>query len=89
MVYISSSGDLERSRTWSLSRVPSYFYEFIEFLSLFVQTLVQPQLTRRGTAYEAQRRAPGRPPQDTAPRNRRVGGFRSQSDCASPPASGG
>ncbi|XP_076028332.1 selenoprotein K-like [Oratosquilla oratoria] len=87
MPYISSSGNLGESREWSLSRIPDLFWGFINFIVLFFQTLVNPNLTKRGNSYTSDYRPGSGPP--PGPPSRRLGGLRRMGGPGPPPMGGG
>ncbi|XP_018025316.1 selenoprotein K [Hyalella azteca] len=89
MVYISANGSLgQGSEGWSLSRIPNLFWGLTNFIVLFFQTLVNPQLSRRGNSYISDYRAPGRGPPPGPPR-RRMGGLHRMGGAGPPPMAGG
>jgi len=88
MVYVSSDGSVSHNKGWSLSTIPDLLWAFVNGVTLFVQTLVNPALTARGSGYVSDRRAPGRGGPPGAPR-RRMGGFGSMGGASPPPASAG
>lgn len=89
MTYISANGNLARDgQGWSLSRVPDLFWGLANFIVLFFQTLINPELSSRGNRYVSDYRAPGRglPP---GPPRRRFGGLPRSGGASAPPVSGG
>jgi len=88
MVYVSSDGSVSHDRAWSIGGIPDLFWGLINGVVLFVQTLVNPALTARGSGYVTDRRAPGRGGPPGAPR-RRMGGLGSMGGASAPPASAG
>ncbi|KAF2361705.1 Selenoprotein SelK/SelG [Trinorchestia longiramus] len=89
MVYISAQGSLQQGCSgWSISRIPELFWGLINFVMLFFQTLVNPWITRRGSNYVSDYRAPGRGPPPGPPR-RRFGGLHRTGGAGPPPMTGG
>lgn len=64
------------------------FWGLINFVVLFFQTLINPDLTKRGTGYTSNYSAPGRGPPPGPPR-RRMGGLFRTGGAAPPPMAGG
>ncbi|XP_042218631.1 selenoprotein K-like isoform X2 [Homarus americanus] len=88
MPYISSGGNIGGQREWGLSTIPNLFWGFINFIVLFFQTLVNPDLTKRGNSYASDYSAPGRGPPPGPPR-RRMGGLHRSGGAGPPPMAGG
>lgn len=91
MVYIDSQGRVLQSRPFGLATLTDGFWGVITFLSLFFQTLFNPDLTKKGTGYSTDYRANGgRGPPPSGPR-RRFGGFgpASGGGPSAPPMRGG
>jgi len=88
MVYVSE-GRIVQSRSWSFGLIPELFWGLINGISLFFQTLVQPNLNRSGRSYTPNDN--GRNSWRSPPGNarRRIGGFGSSLDCSSAPMPGG
>jgi len=75
MTYISGGGAVSGSQSpWRLSIVTDTFWAFINFVGLFFQTMVSPNLTKHGNNYDSNYK-PGDGPSG-GPRRRmgRVGG---------------
>jgi len=88
MVYVSQGGTLQGQQGWSLSSIPDMFWGAINFIVLFFQTLVNPDLTKKGSGYTNNYSNPGRGPPPGPPR-RRLGGLGRQGGASPPPMSGG
>merc|ERR1711911_29291 len=58
MVYISPDGRVEDPNTWSIAKAKRIFWNFVDGVILFVQTLVNPNASRRGDRYVTQYGAP-------------------------------
>ncbi|XP_067002949.1 selenoprotein K [Anabrus simplex] len=84
MAYISSSGTIEPSPPWSLSRLIGLFWAFLNFIVMFFKTLIDPDMNRKGSQYTRDYRPGPGPPR---PPRRKLGGFGSggfgQLDCSS------
>ncbi|XP_047490254.1 selenoprotein K-like [Penaeus chinensis] len=88
MPYISSSGNIGGDQGWSLSKIPNLFWGLVNFIVLFFQTLINPDLTKRGDGYSSSYGAPGRGP-PPGPPSRRIGRIHRGGGAAPPPMGGG
>ncbi|KAI5701242.1 hypothetical protein M8J76_006174 [Diaphorina citri] len=87
MVYIAPDGTMAESRPLSVSKVVDLFWSAIDFIMLFFQTLINPNLHKKGPGYTTDYRPPsggsggggggyggGQGPPRPPPR-KRMGGF--------------
>uniref|UniRef100_A0A8D9A3Z2 Selenoprotein K n=1 Tax=Cacopsylla melanoneura TaxID=428564 RepID=A0A8D9A3Z2_9HEMI len=58
MVYIAPDGSMGESRPLSVSKVVDLFWSGIDFIVLFFQTLINPNLHKKGPGYTTDFRAP-------------------------------
>ncbi|XP_044307395.1 selenoprotein K isoform X2 [Varanus komodoensis] len=90
MVYISNGQVLDsRSRApWSLSSITDFFWGIVDFVAMFFQSIIHPDLTRRGyTSSSSSRYDDGRGPPGF-PR-RRMGRINHFGGPSPPPMAGG
>ncbi|XP_067096316.1 selenoprotein K [Osmerus mordax] len=91
MVYVSN-GQVLDNRTqspWRLSFFSDLFWGAVEFIGLFFQTLVQPDLTKDGKAGSASRLTDGRGPPGPPGGRRRMGRINHGGGPSAPPMGGG
>ncbi|XP_025107123.1 selenoprotein K-like [Pomacea canaliculata] len=90
MVYVSGGQILNSKSRWRLSFIPDIFWGIINFIVLFFQTMINPNMSKRGSAYTSDYRPPGSGPGGPpgGPR-RRMGGFGGGGGAPSPPPMGG
>eukprot|EP00730_Choanoeca_flexa_P016315 TRINITY_DN7676_c0_g1_i2.p1 TRINITY_DN7676_c0_g1~~TRINITY_DN7676_c0_g1_i2.p1 ORF type:complete len:127 (+),score=0.01 TRINITY_DN7676_c0_g1_i2:101-481(+) len=77
MVYIRGGAVQEKKSIFRLSIFSEVFWGIINFFYLFFASLFMPNKTRKGASESDYRRRPG---DDGAPPNRRIGGFRRNSE---------
>ncbi|XP_030640074.1 selenoprotein K isoform X2 [Chanos chanos] len=91
MVYVSN-GQVLDSRTqspWRLSFLSDLFWGVVEFVGLFFQTLVQPDLSRNGNSNSSSRFSDGRGPPGLPGGRRRIGRINHGGGPSAPPMGGG
>lgn len=88
MAYVNKDGRIGGRSEWSITRIPDLFWGLVNFIVLFFQTLISPDLTSRGEGYSTSYGAPGRGPPPGPPR-RRMGGIGRVAGIAPPPMGGG
>jgi len=91
MVYMGRDGQVLESRPWGLNSLTDLFWGFINFVTIFFTTLINPNATAKGDGYTTDYRNTGGrgPPPGGGPR-RRMGGFGGQGGGPSaPPPAGG
>lgn len=88
MTYISSDGRIGGGGGWSLSTIPNLLWGFVNFIVLFFQTMINPDLTKRGNGYSSNYRSTGRGP-PPGPPSRRMGRLRGNDSPGIPPMPGG
>ncbi|XP_071445765.1 selenoprotein K-like [Hetaerina americana] len=86
MVYINSRGEICQSQEWGMSTMTNWFWGALNFVYMFFRTLISPGYNKHGSQYTRDYRPDPRPPR---PPQRRMGGFKSMSDCRAPPMMGG
>merc|ERR1712189_114557 len=89
MVYISSNGQVQDSHGWSLQNVKRTFWNFIDGVLLFFQTLVMPNSSRRGDRYVTSIGAPRSGLYNNSRTERRIGRPATSCGVSAPPAMGG
>lgn len=86
MPYISSSGSLQQSKSWTdPSIIFDFFWGIIAFIQLFFQTMFDPGMGKQGSSGGSGRHGGD---DDSQPR-RRMGGFRRNTGGVSPPPMAG
>ncbi|KAK7135201.1 hypothetical protein R3I94_013995 [Phoxinus phoxinus] len=90
MVYVSNGQVLDsRSRSpWRLSFLGELFWTAVEFIGLFFQTLIQPDLSKEGNSGSSSRFSDGRGPPGF-PGRRRMGRINHGAGPTPPPMGGG
>ncbi|KAL7633786.1 UNVERIFIED_CONTAM: hypothetical protein RMT77_015741 [Armadillidium vulgare] len=92
MVYITSDGKVSNNRQWGFSSISDFFWGILNFIFLFFQTLINPDLNRRGSNYESSSYRPGpggRGPPPPPPRRRMGRLFGGDGGPPPPPMAGG
>ncbi|XP_057376281.1 selenoprotein K-like [Daphnia carinata] len=85
MVYISAGGQVVQNDGWSIQKVKRTFWNFVDGVLLFFQTLISPASNRRGSRYVTQYGAPG----SSGRSQRRIGRPGNVSGVAAPPCGAG
>ncbi|KAM6976617.1 selenoprotein K [Aplochiton taeniatus] len=91
MVYVAN-GQVLDSRTqspWRLSFLADLFWGAVEFIGLFFQTLVQPDLSKDGRSGSSSRSSDGRGPPGPPGGRRRMGRINHGAGPSAPPMGGG
>ncbi|KAK9970102.1 hypothetical protein ABG768_026070 [Culter alburnus] len=91
MVYVSNGQVLDsRSRSpWRLSFFSDLFWSAVEFIGLFFQTLIQPDLSKDGRNSATSRFSDGRGPPGFPGGRRRMGRINHGAGPTPPPMGGG
>ncbi|XP_054833299.1 selenoprotein K isoform X2 [Eublepharis macularius] len=88
MVYISNGRVLDSRSSWSVSSITELFWGVVDFVILYIQSIINPHVVRRGTVsssfsgYDDGKGPPGFP-------RRRMGQIRHLGGGPAPPPMGG
>uniref|UniRef100_A0AAY4EDX5 Selenoprotein K n=2 Tax=Denticeps clupeoides TaxID=299321 RepID=A0AAY4EDX5_9TELE len=91
MVYVSN-GQVLDNRTqspWRLSFLTDLFWGAVEFIALFFQTIVQPDMSKEGNGGSSSRFSDGRGPPGFPGGRRRMGRINHGGGPSAPPMGGG
>lgn len=88
MPYISPDGHVGARSGWSLATIPTLFWNFINFIVLFFQTLINPDGKSWGNSQSSSSGSSGRRP-PPGPPPRRMGRINHGGGPGPPPMAGG
>ncbi|KAL8595171.1 hypothetical protein ACOMHN_013844 [Nucella lapillus] len=91
MVYVSGGQVLESRSPWRFSAIPEFFWGVLNFIILFVKSMFNLDMSKKGNTHTSDYRPPGNGPGGPPrPPRRNVGGFRGEGgDAPGPPPAGG